>query len=331
MIKMEKNKRIILVTIGIGLIIVASILLIMSTKKRIYENYVNSLDESEITEISLNKGDILIIKTEKLEDTISIIKILDENGEIIASSQSELGESVSLIYTAEESGKYTIVAKLDNPENEIDGVITITVQNYTMIYIILFGILFIFAAMVTISASLLREQWIIPATTIKEKKKFGALIPEELAKTVEKRVSEPSVSMKGDVIKKYKSLIQPLDKDMMKNFIGRIYYGIKERKDIIGGYAIDLKSDKIIWRLSDQKGKAEIELLKNPVDLKNNKGIYALFNKIIDLYSGILPPEIILSFPNYILNGLVHKQICVLILLKPEVGWGISGTIFKKG
>ena len=140
---------------------------------------------------------------------------------------------------------------------------------------------------------------------------------------------EPAGLSDAEIKKKYKSLIQPVGDDVIKSFIGRIYNGIAKRDDIIGGYAIDLKKDTLIWGLAEQKGKKEIELTK-PIPLSSNRGLYSIFEKIINLYGGILPAEIVLRFPNYFINGLVHKQVLVLILLKPEVDWGISSTIFKK-
>lgn len=334
---MNRNKRIVFVAIGIAFLVGAAILLINFTKKTSYEEYVNSLEEKEIATISLQQGDILIVQTEKLKDIINEIKIYDDNDDVIASSRSELSEGVSLIFTAEESGEYKIVAILDNPDNEVDGTLTITVQNYSIMYLLLLGSLFIFATILIISSSLLREHYIIPADVLKEKKKFGAITSakEEHISSKELKKELPSQAtglIKDEIKKKYKTLIQPVGEDVIKSFIGRVYNGISARTDIIGGYAIDLKVDTIIWRLSDQKEKKEkeIELLKTPIALKTNEGLNAIFEKIIDFYGGILPAEIVLSFPNYFLNGLVHKQVLVLILLKPDIDWGISSAIFKK-
>ncbi|MGQ4874913.1 MAG: hypothetical protein ACP6IY_12675 [Promethearchaeia archaeon] len=325
---MEKKKRIIFVGLGIGLLVISSILIILISMKTSYNAYVNSLEEKEISTIKLNTGDILIIKSDGIKDSVSIIKIYDEKDNLILSSKSELDKGLSLIYTAETSGEYRIVALLDNPSTEVDGKITIYLQHYQLLYLILIGCLFIFSSIVVIASGLLREHYIIPSDVFIDKMKRKKITKEPSA--IKKEIKKPEGIPKKEIIAKYKALIQPVDREVIESFILRIYNGIANRTDIIGAYAIDLIGEKIIWRYSDQKGKEELAMLEKPIPLEENQGIKSIFDKMIDLYGGIFPAQIVLSFPNYYLNAMVHKQVMVMVLLKPDVDWGLSSSIFKK-
>jgi len=321
---MKRSKRIILVGIGIGLLVISAIFLITQSLITKHEEYVNSLEEKEVSILTLNSGDILIIQSEGIEDAISIVKIYDTDDNLIASSQSELDEGVSLIFTAEESGDYQIVALLDNPETEVDGTITLSVSHYITTYLILLGALFVFASILVIASSLMRERYIIPSGTMVDKMKTKAMKPEK------SEIQKPVGITKEALISKYKDQIEPANTEIIMSFLAKIYQGIINRSEVLDAYAIDLTSEEIVWTLSDQKGKSDLSFLEAPVPLESNKGIQTIFNKIFNLYGGSLPPQIVLSFPNYYLNALVHKQIMVMVLLEPEVDWGISSSIFKK-
>ncbi|MHA1150921.1 MAG: hypothetical protein ACTSR8_22095 [Promethearchaeota archaeon] len=321
---MERNKRIILVGIGIGLLFLSAIFLVLLSPKTGYEVYVNSLEEKEISTITLNAGDILIIQSEGIDDASSIIKIYNSNDELLASSQSELKEGISMMFTAEESGEHKIIVLLDNPDAEVDGIINISISYYATIYFILLGCLFIFASIMVIASSLLREQFIIPSGAMVDKLKKHGLKPEKQA------LQKPEDISKEEIVSKYKGLIEPVSMEIVMSFISKIYKGIAERTDIMDAYAIDLRTEEIIWVRSNQAGKSQLSFLEKPIPLESNKGIHTIFNKMVALYGGSFPSQIVLSFPNYYLNAMVHKQIMVIILLKPDVDWGISSSIFKK-
>ncbi len=327
---MQKIKRIMLVALGIGILSISAIMLILNTKVETYEKYASSLKEEELTTISMQSGDFIIVKTDKMDDIASIIKIFNSKDKLVASSQSQLGEGVNLLFTVEETDDYKIVITLDNPDTEVDGVINISIQQFSSLILILFGALFIFASVVVVSSSLLREQFIMPSVVLKDKKQFGALKPSKEVDR-EREIPVEQTEFTETVTKKdYKALIEPANQEIIKAFVERIYNGISTRADLLDAYAIDLKNDTIIWNYTDQKEKPNFEFSKTPTKLKDNRGVNSLFQKILGLYGGLLPSQIVLSFPNYYLNGLLHKQVLVLVLLKPEVDWGISSSIFKK-
>ncbi len=170
----------------------------------------------------------------------------------------------------------------------------------------------------------------MPSVVLKDKKQFGGLKPSK-EEVIEREIPIEETEFTETVSKKdYKTLIEPANQEIIKAFVERVYNGISNRTDLMDAYAIDLKTDTIIWNYTDQKEKSKFEFSKSPTKLTDNRGLNALFQKILGLYGGALPSQIVLSFPNYYLNGLLHKQVLVLVLLKPEVDWGISSSIFKK-